>query len=67
MLSPAFNPSGDPMDLDRTFAAAGLVALACGILSVNLVPTPRVAQAGTIVATFGLALLAWLAVHRLLS
>jgi hypothetical protein len=55
------------MNLDHLFAAAGLVALACGILAVNLVPTPRVAQAGTIVATFGLALLAWLAIHRLLS
>jgi len=55
------------MDLDRLFAAAGLVALVGGILAVNLVPTPRFAQAGTIAATFGLALLAWLAVHRLLS
>ena len=55
------------MNLDHLIAAAGLLALAGGILAVNLVSTPRIAQAGTIVATCGLGLLAWLAIRQLLS
>ena len=55
------------MNVSHVMAAAGLVALACGMLVVNLVPTPRSAQTGTIMATCGVALLAALAIRQLLS
>jgi hypothetical protein len=55
------------MNLDHFIAAAGLVTLAGGMLVVNLVAAPRIAQAGTIVATFGLSLLSALAIRQLLS
>jgi predicted nucleotidyltransferase len=54
------------MNVSRVMAAAGLLALACGMLLVNIVPTPRAAQAGTIMASCGVALLAALAIRQLL-
>jgi hypothetical protein len=55
------------MNLDHLIAAAGLLALAGGMLVVNLVPAPRTAQAGTVMATCGLGFLTWLAIRQLLS
>jgi hypothetical protein len=54
------------MNVSHVIAAAGLVSLACGMLVVNWVPTPRSAQTGTIMATCGVALLAALAICQLL-
>jgi hypothetical protein len=55
------------MNPDHFIAAAGLIALVGGMFVVNLVSTPRVAQAGTIMATCGLGLLGALAIRQLLS
>jgi hypothetical protein len=55
------------MNASHVMAAVGLVSLAGGMLVVNWVPTPRAAQAGTVVATCGVALLAVLAIRQLLS
>lgn len=55
------------MNVSHVIALTGLVLLAAGMLVVNLVPAPRAAQAGTIIATCGVALLAVLAIRRLLS
>ena len=54
------------MNVSHVMAAAGLLSLAGGLLVVNLVPTPRAAQAGTITATCGVVLLAALAILQLL-
>ncbi len=55
------------MNPSHVIAVAGLVLLAGGMLVVNWVPTPRAAQAGTVVATCGVALLAALTIRQLLS
>lgn len=55
------------MNPDHLIAAAGLVALAAGLLVVNLVSTPRAAQLGSVIATCGLGLLGALAIRLLLS
>jgi hypothetical protein len=55
------------MNVSHMMAAAGLAFLAGGMLVVNLVRTPRSAQAGTIMAIGGVILLAALALRQLLS
>ncbi len=55
------------MNVFHVVALTGLISLACGMLVVNLVPTPRAGQAGTIMATFGVILLAALVLRQLLS
>jgi hypothetical protein len=55
------------MNVIHVMAAAGLVSLAGGMLVVNLVPTPRATQTGTIMATCGVVLLAVSAIRQLLS
>jgi hypothetical protein len=47
-------------------ATVGLVCLVVGVFLVNVVSTPRSALAGTIVAGFGVVMLAISAVERLL-
>ena len=47
-------------------AASGLAGLIIGALIVNLVPTPRAAQLGTILAGAGIILLAATAVRQVL-
>jgi hypothetical protein len=48
-------------------AAAGLLGLVGGMLLVNLVPGPRAALIGTVMASCGVCLLAVLAIRQLLS
>jgi hypothetical protein len=55
------------MNVSDVMAVAGLIALASGMLIVNLAPMPRAAQTGTIMATCGVALLVTLAIRQLLS
>lgn len=47
-------------------AAVGLVSLLGGMLVVNRGTSPRVAQAGTIVAAFGIVMLVMVALRQLL-
>ena len=47
-------------------AASGLAGLVIGALIVNLVPTPRAAQLGTILAGAGIILLVAIAVRQVL-
>jgi hypothetical protein len=46
-------------------AITGLLSLATGVLLVNAVATPRAAQVGTVIAAFGVALLALVAVRQM--
>ena len=55
------------MNVLHLTAAAGLLTLAGGLLLVNIVATPRAAQAGTVMASCGMLLLAGLAIRLLLS
>jgi hypothetical protein len=48
-------------------ATTGLLSLAAGAVLVNGVATPRAAQIGTMIAAFGVALLAAVAVRQLLA
>jgi hypothetical protein len=48
-------------------AAAGLLSLVGGVLLVNVVPTPRAGQTGTIIAGCGVLLLAVIAAKQLLG
>jgi hypothetical protein len=47
-------------------AVTGLLGLACGVVLVNVVSTPRAAQIGTIIAGCGVLLLAIHAILQLL-
>lgn len=46
-------------------AVVGLVCLVVGVILVNIVSTPRAGLAGTIVAGFGVVMLAISAIERL--
>ena len=54
------------MSVVHLAAAAGLFSLVGGVLFVNIVPTPRAAQLGTILATVGVVILAAIAIRQLL-
>lgn len=54
------------MNVFQLAAAAGLCSLVGGLVLVNVVPTPRAAQLGTIMAGCGAVLLAIVAVRQLL-
>jgi hypothetical protein len=54
------------MNLPHLTAAAGLLTLAGGLSLVNILATPRSAQAGILLATCGVGLLAALAIGQLL-
>lgn len=54
------------MNVFQLAAAAGLFSLVGGLVLVNVVPTPRAAQLGTIMAGCGAVLLAIVAVRQLL-
>ncbi len=45
-------------------AATGLLSLAGGLFVVNVIATPRAAQIGTMIAAFGILLLAVVAVRQ---
>jgi hypothetical protein len=54
------------MNVFYVAAMMGLTSLVSGIFAVNVVSTPRAAQIGTIIAGFGVLMLAVVAVRQLL-